>query len=128
MHTAKELHDEQCFREWLAHWRDHAANAPVVNGYWQRIERALSLLASVEDEDGIVRELREQIALFLVLNGLPESGKTVDSAAALILAQRQEIERVKDLARLMVNQLRHFAPNAESLARYDRAAHPKDAP
>lgn len=31
--NARELHDEECFREWLAHWRDHAANAPVVNGY-----------------------------------------------------------------------------------------------
>jgi len=91
MHTAKELHDRLLpmnFRGTEQWSLDIAANADT-------ILRALSLLASVEDEDGIVRELREAIDYIAVYGQFSVAPDVMKRAAALILAQRQEIERVK---------------------------------
>ena len=91
--NARELHDEECFREWLAYWRDHAANAPVVNGYWKRIERALSLLASVEEsQDDLLSQLRVAAITATVFSGLMTE-RIEYRAAALIVSLREEVAR-----------------------------------
>jgi len=97
------------------------------------ILRALSLLARVENEDGIVRELHR---IQDEIDRHPELHKgsfTADIAAALIVAQRQEIERVKAHAEAMASRIEWYAeegwvngdiPEAKAY----RAAHQKDAP
>ena len=132
MHTAKELHD------WL-----EASNLFEPDAR-QIILRALSLLASVEDEDGIVRELGGFVD-HLHERGHDRDAQLVDDARALIVSQRQEIERVKGERDRLNSAIRwalgynegepQFQPRGENDPPYwwrdelmRRAAHPKDAP
>ena len=125
MHTAKELHD------WL-----EASNLFEPDAR-QIILRALSLLASVEDEDGIVRELRRIVLPSLHDYGQRTSATVVERAAALIVSQREsekrkdeEIASLKKHAEAMANSHDHngdYVSLASAISAY-RAAHPKDAP
>lgn len=103
MHTAKELHD----------FMGIDTAGPIVihrpSSDYTTILRALSLLASVEDEDGIVRELREghgnqdcdhceRDPVHYVRCGRGDcvaDEMLRQQASALIVSQRAELERVK---------------------------------
>ena len=89
---AHAKHDEVCFSEWLAYMGTHEANSAIVKGYWQRIERALSLLAAVEDGDELVRELRffDREAL-----GAGAASSICGKAAARITQDAQEKAALK---------------------------------
>ena len=95
MHTAKELHDRLLpmnFRGTEQWSLNIAANADT-------ILRALSLLSSVEDGEGVVLELTEAPAVFNEYGtSIDISGDTLDKAAARITLDAQEKAALKGQA------------------------------
>lgn len=86
--------------------------------------RALSLLASVEDGEGIVRELRED-AHENRLRGRPEHARTNDEAAARIVALEAQRDEARELAAKrgeiqvrLQSELASVKAHAESMAEY----------
>ena len=111
--NARELHD------WMRNIADTEPDADVLavtRGFYETILRALDLLARVEEStDELVRELRG-IALFLAYRDAFESERTVDKAAAALVALKAERDRLKAHAEAMHNKARRVVNGHEQVA------------